>query len=136
MYKLENFDNDWIDVGAQRNATYTNLDPGEYIFRVTASNKDGVWNETGTSIKIIIVPPLWATTWAYILYVILTVSFVYYLWKLNVRRIRIKHEFEMSKFETEKLHEVDQMKSRFFANISHEFRTPLTLITRTSKRHN
>ncbi len=57
-YILENFDNDWVDAGNQRNATYTNLDPGEYVFRVTASNKDGVWNETGISIKIIITTSL------------------------------------------------------------------------------
>jgi signal transduction histidine kinase/DNA-binding response OmpR family regulator/ligand-binding sensor domain-containing protein len=132
-YKLENFDNDWIEAGTQRNATYTNLDPGAYVFKVIASNCDGIWNEAGTSIKITINPPLWATTWAYLLYIILTLSLIYFLWKLNLRRIRTKHEYEMSRFESEKLHEVDEMKSRFFANISHEFRTPLTLILGPAK---
>ena len=56
-YILENFDKDWVDAGNQRRATYTNLDPGEYVFRATASNKDGIWNETGISITIIITPP-------------------------------------------------------------------------------
>lgn len=132
-YKLENFDNNWIDAGTQRNATYTNLDPGEYEFKVIASNCDGIWNETGTSIKIIINPPIWATTWAYLLYALLTLALIYFFWKLNLRRIKAKHEYEMSKFEAEKLHEVDEMKSRFFANISHEFRTPLTLILGPAK---
>jgi signal transduction histidine kinase/DNA-binding response OmpR family regulator/sugar lactone lactonase YvrE len=132
-YILEGFDKNWIDARNQKTATYTNLDPGEYIFKVNAANRDGVWNESGASIKIIINPPIWATTWAYLLYIILAASLIYYLWKLNVRRIKTKHEFEMSKFEAEKLHEVDELKSRFFANISHEFRTPLTLILGPAK---
>jgi signal transduction histidine kinase/ligand-binding sensor domain-containing protein/DNA-binding response OmpR family regulator len=62
-YKMEGFDTDWTFVGHVRSATYTNLDPGQYIFRVKASNNDGVWNEQGTSIKIIITPPFWQTWW-------------------------------------------------------------------------
>lgn len=127
-YILEGFDKEWIKAGNLRTATYTNLDPGEYIFRVKASNRDGVWNETGASLKIIINPPLWATTWAYLFYAILFGSLLYYIWRMQLKKVRVKHEFEMSKFEAQKLHEVDEIKSHFFANISHEFRTPLTLI--------
>ena len=128
-YIMEGLDKDWIYADASRRfASYTNLDPGKYTFRVKGSNNDGIWNEEGASITVIILPPWWKTTWAYMLYAALIIGSLYLLWKLNMRRIRIKHDYEMSKFEAKKLHEVDEMKSTFFANISHEFRTPLTLI--------
>ncbi|MCA1991101.1 MAG: PAS domain-containing protein [Coleofasciculus sp. S288] len=76
-YKLEGFDKDWIYSGSRRYATYTNLDGGTYIFRVKGSNNDGVWNEEGTSLKVIITPPPWKTWWAYTLYVVAFVSAVY-----------------------------------------------------------
>lgn len=62
-YKLEGFDRDWVYCGTRRSATYTNLDGGEYVFRIKGSNNDGVWNEEGTSIAVIITPPFWATWW-------------------------------------------------------------------------
>ena len=133
-YILENFDLDWIDAGNERYATFTNLDPGNYVFRVKAANKDGVWNETSASIAVIINPPYWATAWAYLFYILLIGITIYFIWKLQLRRIKIRNEIEMSKFEAQKLHEVDKMKTRFFTNISHEFRTPLTLILGPSKQ--
>ena len=128
-YKMEGVDPDWVYTDASRRfATYTNLDPGKYVFRVKGSNNDGVWNEAGTSIKIIITPPWWRTNWAYSFYVLLILSMVYGIWRFQTNRLKMKHEMEMEHFEAEKLREVDHLKSRFFANISHEFRTPLTLI--------
>jgi signal transduction histidine kinase/DNA-binding response OmpR family regulator/streptogramin lyase len=128
-YILIGFEENWNYTDADRRlVTYTNLDPGEYTFKVKASNNHGLWNEEGASIKIIILPPWWATPWAYLTYVLLIIGTIYFVWRMQLKRVRVKHEYEMSKFEAEKMHEVDEMKNRFFANISHEFRTPLTLI--------
>ena len=128
-YKMEGVDPDWVYTGASRRfATYTNLDPGDYVFRVKGSNNNGIWNEEGTSIKIIILPPWWRTGWAYTVYALFILSLVFGVWRFQTNRLKMRQEMEMQHFEAEKLREVDQMKSRFFANISHEFRTPLTLI--------
>jgi diguanylate cyclase (GGDEF)-like protein len=76
-YKLEGFDQDWIHIGSQRTATYTNIEAGRYVFTVKAANKDGVWNENGVAIEIEIVPPLWQTWWAYIGYVLVLILMFY-----------------------------------------------------------
>jgi signal transduction histidine kinase/ligand-binding sensor domain-containing protein/DNA-binding response OmpR family regulator len=128
-YKMEGVDPDWVYTGASRRfATYTQLDPGEYVFKVKGSNNDGIWNEEGTSIKIIITPPWWKTNFAYFSYFILLVGLIYSLRRYDLKRQKLKQQLEMEHFESDKLREVDKLKSRFFANISHEFRTPLTLI--------
>ncbi len=128
-YILEGFDEEWTNTdGRLRYVTYTNLNPGEYNFRVKGSNNDGIWNETGASLKLIVNPPWWATWWAYALYGIIIILIVVTVREYDLNRQRLKQELILEHKHAEKLEEIDHMKSRFFTNISHEFRTPLTLI--------
>jgi signal transduction histidine kinase/ligand-binding sensor domain-containing protein/DNA-binding response OmpR family regulator len=128
-YIMEGFDNEWTYTDASRRfVNYTNLDPGKYIFKVKGSNNDGVWNEKGTSLRIIITPPWWLTWWAYLLYGVFVILIFSTSTRFYINRQRLRHQLELEHEHSEKLEEVDQIKSRFFANISHEFRTPLTLI--------
>jgi signal transduction histidine kinase/DNA-binding response OmpR family regulator len=125
---MEGLDKDWVKSGTRRFASYPNLDPGEYIFRVKGSNNDGIWNEAGTSILIIISPPWWKTWWAYLLYAIILISIFTSLTRFYLNRQRLAQKLALESEHAEKLEEVARMKSNFFTNISHEFRTPLTLI--------
>lgn len=128
-YILEGFDKEWITTDASRRfATYTNLDPGSYRFRVKASNNDGIWNETGTSVNITVLPPLWKTWWAYMIYIIIIFSLIYLLLTYFLNKERYKNQIKLAHIEAQKIHEIDQLKLSVFTNISHEFRTPLTLI--------
>jgi len=84
-YKLENFNEDWVYIGNNRIANYTNLDPGEYIFKVKVSNSDGVWNEDIAQIKVIVLPPIWGTWWfrSLAIFVILAIVYAYYITRIN-----------------------------------------------------
>jgi len=86
-YKMEGFQKDWVDAGSERKASYTNLSPGRYIFKVIASNNDGVWNEEGASITIVITPPYWQTWWFKALIVLTVISLVYLLFRVRMNAI-------------------------------------------------
>jgi signal transduction histidine kinase/ligand-binding sensor domain-containing protein len=101
-YMLENFDRTWVDAGTQRNATYTNLDPGEYTFKVKAANRDGIWNEQGASIRIVITPPWWKTVWAYLGYSLGIVGLLYSVRRSEKKRDRMKQQAEIERVESEK----------------------------------
>ena len=128
QYIMDGFEEEWNEVGSQRTATYTNLDPGEYIFRVRGSNNDGIWNKDGTSMKITILPPFWETKFAFFLYGMFIILLLFSFRRFAISRAQMKNELRLKDLEKQKIEEVNQMKMQFFTNISHEFRTPLTLI--------
>lgn len=127
-YKMEGFDDNWIESGERRFITYTNLSPGEYIFKVKSTNADGVWQNNSKELKIIIASPWWATGWAYAFYFLVIIAGLYTIRKFELNRSRLKNILKMREYEASKQKELDEIKSRFFANLSHEFRTPLMLI--------
>jgi len=139
LYKLEGFDDDWITADKEHTAAYSNLPPGDYTFRVKASNNDGVWNEEGRSLRISITPPWWKSYQAYLLYLLAAGLAFYLIRKNSIRKIHekialdlerknIRKEMEYERKKMEDLRKVDQMKLNFITNISHEFKTPLSLI--------
>jgi diguanylate cyclase (GGDEF)-like protein len=137
-YKLEGFDQDWMETDSNnRVATYTNLNPGKYLFRVKASNNNGVWNETGISLPITITPSFWQTMWfrTVVVSLFLSLLLVGYLWRVRqLQNVQAKLEDQVVK-RTEELQDMTQqalaavqIKSAFLANMSHEIRTPMNAI--------
>lgn len=127
-YFLEGFESEYNNAGTRREATYTNLPPGQYIFHVRASNNDGVWNENDTTLHITILPPWYRTSWAIIAYLIVLSTIVFLVIRIISYQNRLKNDIRIEKLSKEKENELTQLKLRFFTNISHEFKTPLTLI--------
>ncbi|WP_106831403.1 hybrid sensor histidine kinase/response regulator transcription factor [Parabacteroides pacaensis] len=128
-YMMQGFDAGWIQTDAgNRVASYTNLNPGSYVFMVKTANHSGKWSLEPVTLRINILPPPWKTWWAYTLYFILfcllLYTFVYYFLKQE----RQRHEIELEKREKEQISLLNHQKLRFFTNIAHEFRTPLMLI--------
>ncbi|MFK2011262.1 two-component regulator propeller domain-containing protein [Bacteroides fragilis] len=128
MYKLEGFDEGWLTIGESPLVTYSNLGYGDYVFKVKASNSDGVWNEQETSLHLSILPPFYLSGWAYCFYVLFfmgcLVCVIFYFKRRNYR----KQHRQMEMLEQEKEREVYHAKIDFFTNVAHEIRTPLTLI--------
>ncbi|AKD56782.1 hybrid sensor histidine kinase/response regulator transcription factor [Spirosoma radiotolerans] len=127
-YQLVGVEENWVQNGNSHFANYTNLSPGHYTFRVKAANSDGIWTSKGASIHVLIYPPWWATWWAYSLYALLAGGAVWAYFRFYTNRIRQQQELELNRREAEQLKSVDELKTRLFSNITHEFRTPLSLI--------
>ena len=127
-YRLDGSDKDWIYIKQNKDVTFANLSPGDYVFRVKSTNSSGVWQDNETTLRITVTPPFWATGWAYLIY-FLTVCLLIVLWYYYKKaKLEEKHRINREIFETKKEKELYDAKIQFFTFITHEIRTPLTLI--------
>lgn len=127
-YMLEGFNSDWLYAdGSQRRATYTNLNPGHYTLKVKVLKRDGLWSDIKT-LQINILPPFWRTPIAYIIYVLVAGALLVVIRRISLDRIHMRFEVQQQRKEAERAHALEQLKTKFFTNVSHEFRTPLSLI--------
>ncbi|PXY01705.1 hybrid sensor histidine kinase/response regulator [Marinifilum breve] len=127
QYRMIGFDNNWVDAGYKRSVGYTNLSPGDYKFEVRETHRDGQIGAT-TSLAIRIDPPFYNTWWAYIIYLAIVVLILIYVNRMLISKAILEENLKKEQVDKERIRELNQSKLRFFTNISHEFRTPLTLI--------
>jgi signal transduction histidine kinase/DNA-binding response OmpR family regulator/sugar lactone lactonase YvrE len=127
-YQLEGIDDHWIENGNRRNVTYSHLPSGTYVFKVQGSTSLGSWSDKIAELKIKILPPWWQSWWAYLIY-ILAIAYVlksYFTFRIN--RTKLQSELLFEHQEAKRIRELDTVKTQLYANITHEFRTPLTVI--------
>lgn len=127
-YLLEGWDKSWNDARESRTANYTHLSEGNYNFMIKVTNADGKWGEERQLLRIIVLPPWYRTPWAYGAYIALILGLIYLYIQYKSRQERLRYEIRLAHLESEKEKEINEKKLSFFTNISHEFRTPLTLI--------
>ncbi|MFD2163990.1 two-component regulator propeller domain-containing protein [Paradesertivirga mongoliensis] len=127
-YYLEGWDKSWNTAGKSRIANYSRLREGTYLLKIKSTNTEGVWASNERVLKIKILAPWWRSWWAYCFYVALFVGILYCYSLYQRRQERLKYQIELANIKVEQEHELNERKLSFFTNISHEFRTPLTLI--------
>ena len=126
-YQLVGIDEDWIEAGTAHYVNFSQLPTGSYTFKLMGSSDGSYWSKP-IDLKITVHPPFYRTWWAFLLYLSLVSLVVYRLYQAQLNRVRLQQQLLYKDKEAERLAELDAIKTSFFANISHEFRTPLTLI--------
>lgn len=133
-YRLVGVGDDWVETRGARFAHFAHLAPGRYEFRVQGSNGEGAWQEASNPIVIIVHPPWYRSNWAYLVYAILLAWGGWRVYQLQIQRVREREQLAFEHRETERVKAVEQLKTNFFSNVTHEFRTPLTLMIEPLRR--
>ena len=127
-YKLEGYQDEWIYVTGENSASFTGIPPGEYRFLLKGSDGYSIWETKGQELIIEIAPPLWFTIWAKLFYLFVLTGIIYLVWRSHKKRMHLKLDIERQHLAFQRNQELYEKKFEFYANISHEFLTPLTLI--------
>jgi signal transduction histidine kinase/DNA-binding response OmpR family regulator len=127
-YRLKGYQDEWIFAANNTEAIFTKLPPGNYIFQVNATNTTGNWSNLIKSLTIKVTPPWWKTWWAITLYLMVLVGGFFWFVRFKINQEIIKNSIKLKQKEAQELRRLDKIKTNFFANIAHEFRTPLSLI--------
>ena len=127
-YQLVGVDDSLVESGTRRSATYLHLPAGSYTFKVQGSNSQGIWSDKIAELQVTVLPPWWRTWWAYLCYALLLGLGVRAYFKFSVNRARLKAQLSYEQLEAKRIKELDTVKTQLYTNITHEFRTPLTVI--------
>jgi signal transduction histidine kinase/CheY-like chemotaxis protein/AraC-like DNA-binding protein/ligand-binding sensor domain-containing protein len=133
-YQLVGADDSWVEAGSHRSATFLQLPPGAYTFRVQGTNSQGVWSEHIAELQINVLPPWWKTWWAYLAYIALLAGGIFLAMRFYVNRQKLSQQLDFEKREAERVRELDAQKTQLYMNMTHEFRTPLTIILGMAKQ--
>lgn len=127
-YRLVGLDGAWHEAGTSTTATYSHLSPGSYLFEVQAGDSESGWSPAGASIRVVIHPPFYLTPYACLMYIAAPLALVFFMRRRGIRQLRRKFQQEQEQRERARVQELDQLKIKFLTNLSHEFRTPISLI--------
>jgi signal transduction histidine kinase/ligand-binding sensor domain-containing protein/DNA-binding response OmpR family regulator len=127
-YFLEGWDKDWNYTGNLRTANYSHVGEGSYTLRIKSTDAEGNWNPREFMMSLVVLPPFYRTWWAYLIYILAAAAMIYFYLRYKSRQARLEYEIRIAHLNAEKEREIHEKKLSFFTDISHEFRSPLTLI--------
>ncbi|MEP6749961.1 MAG: ATP-binding protein, partial [Bacteroidota bacterium] len=127
-YQLVGIDKNWVESGTRRTATYLHLPSGKYDFNVQGSNSQGIWSDKIARLNITVLPPWWRTWWAYLCYAVLLGLAIRAYFRFTINRAKLQSQLNVEQLEAKRVKELDAVKTQLYTNITHEFRTPLTVI--------
>jgi Predicted periplasmic ligand-binding sensor domain len=133
-YRLMDVDRDWVESTTKNSATYAHLNPGKYVFEVITGGSRGVWNHNAARLTVQILPPWWQTGWACAIYSVLAALGAWSFYRFQMNRARLKNKLKYEQREAARLIEIDKLKTDFFSSITHELRTPITLLLEPARQ--